>query len=514
MVGIEVLVQQVGAGAIDQHQLAELLQLVLGREGGDLYHGGVLLAHLEGADDKVLLDLCQSLVIPYRLQAGQLQLGVLPPDARLQYPEGGVARIAQEHGLGATGVADVIVALQADPDMDHQIADLVMGQPVGGLPYPLRDGGQGDVVGEGIVLLDVVRQRVVAAYLVFDPQQHGTYVGLQVGPQLRVGAQIIGVVLVDVGQQMLHQLLALGGHGRAELGSIGSEPGLDLDGEAGDLLLPRRGQGRQLGIDVAGHRGQGLGDVVAGKLAQLVACRLTQQGDGAVDGELLQALVGEAQLMAAELIVNVVAHDLQGLAGAEGGQQALQRVVVQQLLAQQLGQAGADRRLAPLNAHAQPWLALYGEPEVGEPLPHLCHVSLQGRPAQIPGIRQLVELDPLLRRQQQDLQMQHPLATGARQAALLLLCRQQRIKQSLIVNLELIAGAALVDQVGTLGGDQLVEGRHVGAYRAGGDIEATGQLLLGQRLGMELGQQLMEPGVGQLDHGARQDSCCEIKGRC
>ncbi|MNH41137.1 hypothetical protein D3C79_1025770 [compost metagenome] len=31
--------------------------------------------------------------------------------------------------------------------------------------------------------------------------------------------------------------------------------------------------------------------------------RLTQQSDGAVDSELLQALVGEAQLMTAELIV-------------------------------------------------------------------------------------------------------------------------------------------------------------------------------------------------------------------
>nr|WP_231557453.1 hypothetical protein [Aeromonas media] len=33
VVGIEVLVQQVEAGAIGQYQLAELLQLVLGREG-------------------------------------------------------------------------------------------------------------------------------------------------------------------------------------------------------------------------------------------------------------------------------------------------------------------------------------------------------------------------------------------------------------------------------------------------------------------------------------------------
>ncbi|MNG15019.1 hypothetical protein D3C84_988170 [compost metagenome] len=33
VVGIEVLVQQVEAGAIGQYQLAELLQLVRGREG-------------------------------------------------------------------------------------------------------------------------------------------------------------------------------------------------------------------------------------------------------------------------------------------------------------------------------------------------------------------------------------------------------------------------------------------------------------------------------------------------
>ncbi|MNP57051.1 hypothetical protein D3C76_1518380 [compost metagenome] len=55
--------------------------------------------------------------------------------------------------------------------------------------------------------------------------------------------------------------------------------------------------------------------------------------------------------------------------------------------------------------------------------------------------------------------------------------------------------------MGTVGGNQLVEDRHVGAYRAGGDIEATGELLLWQRFGVEQGQQLMESGVGQLGHG-------------
>ena len=61
------------------------------------------------------------------------------------------------------------MALQTDPDMDHQIADLVVGQSVGGLLDPLRDGCQRDVVGEGVVLLDVIGQRVVVANLVFDP---------------------------------------------------------------------------------------------------------------------------------------------------------------------------------------------------------------------------------------------------------------------------------------------------------------------------------------------------------
>lgn len=166
-------------------------------------------------------------------------MGVFPPDACFQYPEGGVARIAQQQRLGAPGVTDVVVALQADPDVDHQVADLVVGQPVGGLPDPLRDGRQGDVVGEGVILLDVIRQGIVAANLVFDPQQHGADVGLQVGSQLRVAAQVIGVVLVDVTQQVCSQLLALGRHGRAEQGRLCSEASLDLDGETGDLFLHR-----------------------------------------------------------------------------------------------------------------------------------------------------------------------------------------------------------------------------------------------------------------------------------
>ncbi len=51
--------------------------------------------------------------------------------------------------------------------------------------------------------------------------------------------------------------------------------------------------------------------------------------------------------MTAELLVDVIAHYLQRLAGTEVGQQALQRVAVQQLLVKQLGEAGADGRLAP-----------------------------------------------------------------------------------------------------------------------------------------------------------------------
>ena len=43
-------------------------------------------------------------------------------------------------------------------------------------------------------------------------------------------------------------------------------------------------------------------------------------------------------------------------------------------------------------------------------------------------------------------------------------------------------------------------GRHVGTHRTGRDIEAAGQLLLRQRLGVEQGEQLLESGVGQLDH--------------
>ncbi len=110
--------------------------------------------------------------------------------------------------------------------------------------------------------------------------------------------------------------------------------------------------------------------------------------------------------------------------------------------------------------------------------------------------------------------MQHSLAAGTGQPALLLLGRQQRLEQFLIVDLELIAAAALVDQVGAPGGDELVQGRHVGAHGTGGDIEAAGQLLLWQRLGVEQGEQLMESGVGQLDHEGGTDSCRGMKNRC
>ncbi|MCV5598129.1 hypothetical protein OFN66_31070, partial [Escherichia coli] len=72
--------------------------------------------------------------------------------------------------------------------------------------------------------------------------------------------------------------------------------------------------------------------ILAGEVAQLVTGCLTQQGNGAVDGELLQALVSETQLMSGKLGMDVIAHYLHRLAGAKVGQQGLQLVVVQQLL--------------------------------------------------------------------------------------------------------------------------------------------------------------------------------------
>lgn len=177
-----------------------------------------------------------------------------------------------------------------------------------------------------------------------------------------------------------------------------------------------------------------------------------------------------------------------------------------------LGQTGADGRLDPLYPHAHPWFALDREAKVSQLFPHFRHIALQRRPAQVPGIGQLIELDPLFCRQQQDLQMQHPLATGARQGTLLSLRCQQCLKQRLIVDLQLVAAATLVDQVGTVSGNQFVEGRHIGAYGAGGDIEAACQLLLRQWFGMKLGQQLVKSRVGQLDHVGMSVSCCTIKG--
>ena len=182
--------------------------------------------------------------------------------------------------------------------------------------------------------------------------------GLQVGPQLLVASQVVRVVLMNVGQQMLHQLFALGGHCRAELGSIGNQARLDLDGETGGLVLYGGRQGGQYRIYIARYCQQRQSQILAGEVAQLVTGCLTQQGNGAVDGELLQALVSETQLMSGKLGMDVIAHDFQCLAGAQVRQQALQLVVVEQLLIEQLGEAGPDRRLAPLDAHTQSWLAV------------------------------------------------------------------------------------------------------------------------------------------------------------
>ncbi|ALP39531.1 hypothetical protein WL1483_112 [Aeromonas schubertii] len=64
--------------------------------------------------------------------------------------------------------------------------------------------------------------------------------------------------------------------------------------------------------------------------------------------------------------------------------------------------------------------ALHLQTKPGEALAHLPHVTLQGSTAQVPGIGQFIQFDPPLGTEQQNHQVNDPLATGARQCQLLI----------------------------------------------------------------------------------------------
>jgi hypothetical protein len=123
--GIEVLIQHPRTGAVHQHQLADLIQLIVGGKRRDGHHRLVFFADPHRGDNKIRLDRIPLFILALGNRGGDLQLRIFALQDRLDHPHHRIAGIAHQQHLRLTLVADVVVALQPDADMQHQKADFV-----------------------------------------------------------------------------------------------------------------------------------------------------------------------------------------------------------------------------------------------------------------------------------------------------------------------------------------------------------------------------------------------------
>ena len=110
-----------------------------------------------------------------------------------------------------TLVANVVVTLQPDADMQHQKADFVFADGVRSIFPPAGDRGEGHIPGHRVVLFDVIQQRIGDHDLVAHAGDHGLNVGQQIGVQLGVVQQVVVILAVDVAQNVIDQRFVIVG---------------------------------------------------------------------------------------------------------------------------------------------------------------------------------------------------------------------------------------------------------------------------------------------------------------
>ncbi len=85
-----------------------------------------------------------------------------------------------------TLIANVIMTLKADANVQHQKTDLIFTDAVGRIFTPARYRRQGHIPRHWIVLFNVAEQRIGNINLIANPRNHGLHVGQQIGMQLRI----------------------------------------------------------------------------------------------------------------------------------------------------------------------------------------------------------------------------------------------------------------------------------------------------------------------------------------
>ena len=216
--------------------------------------------------------------------------------------------------------------------------------------------------------------------------------GEQIGPQLLVALQVVVIVCVDVGQDVVHQRFFIVGVDLGRLHVLHAPRG-DIDPQIGlfghrDLFAGGRTQFRRQAGRYLAHR------VVAVfhlEVRQRIAVVDAPQRHRAVEDQVLLALVGQAN--------GVLRQQRVQQSGERRYLRLQQDLVIEQRvlgvgqlqLEQQIGQAGADRHLRAEQLHAVTRLGFNRQLIVRQTLSHLSHVVLQRTAADEPLVGQIFQ---------------------------------------------------------------------------------------------------------------------------
>ena len=224
MGGVEVFIQHPRAGAVYQHQLANLLQLIISRKRCDHHYRFCFFTDARGSDNKVLAERFHLLVLAQRERARDLNLRVFTLEYRLNHTHHRITGVTDQQHARLALVANVVVTLQPDANVQHQETNFVFADRIRRVFSPVRYRRQGHVPGHRVVLLDIIQQRIGDHDLIPHAGDHRLDVREQIRVQLRVAEQVVVVVGVDVAQDVVHQRLFV----------------IGVNGAWGDLLdLPR-----------------------------------------------------------------------------------------------------------------------------------------------------------------------------------------------------------------------------------------------------------------------------------
>ena len=94
--GIEVLIQHPRTGTVHQHQLANLIQLIVGGKRRDGHHRFVFFADAHRGDNKIRLDRIPLFILALGNRGGDLQLRIFALQDRFDHPYHRIAGIADQ----------------------------------------------------------------------------------------------------------------------------------------------------------------------------------------------------------------------------------------------------------------------------------------------------------------------------------------------------------------------------------------------------------------------------------